>query len=70
MLDKKLILGDIKPEPNPQERQAILLALEQVAEKIFPADKPQVASTEWRFSGRWWNKGGLRGGRRSQSSLV
>jgi len=64
---KKIILGEIKPEPTPQQRQAILLALEQVAEKIFPADQPQVANTEWRFSGRWWNRGSL-GGRRGRMS--
>ncbi len=58
---QKFIIGSIKPEPTPQERQAILLALEAVADQIFPPDKPDTAiNMQWRFSGRWWNRGSLR----------
>jgi len=58
---QKFIIGSIKPEPTPQERQAILLALEAVADQIFPPDKPDTAiNMQWRFSGRWWHRGSLR----------
>lgn len=57
--ERPFILGQISPEPTDLQRQAIEVALEQVAQDIFPADRqPSQPSTQWRFSGRWWNRSG------------
>ena len=57
---QQFILGHITPEPTEQELQAIQQALAAVADRIFPAGKPSAeVNLHWRFSGRWWNRGGL-----------
>lgn len=55
-----IAVGEITPEPTPEERQAILLALEQLVPYLLPpAPAVSVTDTAWRFSGRWWNQGKL-----------
>ena len=56
-----MILGRIVPEATAQEREAIRLALEQIAEKLQPPAPPLMQSdSKWRFSGRWWNQDSFR----------
>lgn len=56
-----MILGRIVPEPSDQEREAIRLALEQIADELQPLAPPlQQSDSKWRFSGRWWNQDSLR----------
>ena len=52
-----VILGSIVPEPSEQEREAIRLALEQIADEMQPFAPPLLqGDSKWRFSGRWWNR--------------
>lgn len=54
------ILGQISPEPTDLQRRVIEVALAQVGSDIFPADRqPAQPDTQWRFSGRWWNRNHL-----------
>ena len=56
-----MILGRIVPEPNEREREAIRLALEQIADELQPPAPPLLQSdSKWRFSGRWWNQDSFR----------
>lgn len=56
-----MILGRIVPEPSAQEREAIRLALEQIADELQPPAPPLMQSdSKWRFSGRWWNQDSFR----------
>ncbi len=55
------ILGQISPDPTDQQRQVIEAALAQVGSDIFPADRQSAQpDTQWRFSGRWWNRSGTK----------
>ena len=57
-----IVIGRIMPEPTDQEREAIRLALEQIASDLTPsAPPPLLSDSKWRFSGRWWNQGSLAG---------
>ena len=52
-----VILGSIVPEPSEREREAIRLALEQIADELQPPVPPLLqGDSKWRFSGRWWNR--------------
>lgn len=56
-----MILGRIVPEPSDREREAIRLALEQIADELQPPASPLMLSdSKWRFSGRWWNQDSFR----------
>lgn len=56
-----MILGSIVPEPSEREREAIRLALEQIAGELQPPAPPLLQSdSKWRFSGRWWNQDSFR----------
>lgn len=56
-----IVIGSIVPAPTAQEREAIRLALEQIAEKLQPPASPLLLSdSKWRFSGRWWNQDSFR----------
>ena len=56
-----VILGSIVPEPSEQEREAIRLALEQIAAELQPPVPPLLqGDSKWRFSGRWWNRDSFR----------
>ena len=55
-----IVIGRIMPEPTDQEREAICLALEQIASDLMPsAPSPLLSDSKWRFSGRWWNQSSL-----------
>lgn len=57
-----ITIGRIVPEPTAGEREAIRLALEQIAGEMQPPAPPLFQSdSKWRFSGRWWNQGSLAG---------
>ena len=57
-----IVIGRIMPEPTDQEREAIRLALEQIASDLMPsAPSPLQSDSKWRFSGRWWNQNSLAG---------
>lgn len=57
-----MILGHIAPEPTESEREAIRLALEQIASDLMPsAPSLLLSDSKWRFSGRWWNQSSLVG---------
>ncbi len=52
-----IAIGHIAPEPTDQEREAIRLALEQIAADLIPpAPQPVLSDSKWRFSGRWWSQ--------------
>ena len=52
-----IVIGRIVPEPSEREREAIRLALEQIADELQPPVPPLLQSdSKWRFSGRWWNR--------------
>ena len=52
-----ITIGRIVPEPSEREREAIRLALEQIAAELQPPVPPLLQSdSKWRFSGRWWNR--------------
>ena len=52
-----IVIGSIVPEPSEREREAICLALEQIADELQPPVPPLLQSdSKWRFSGRWWNR--------------
>ena len=52
-----IVIGSIVPEPSEQEREAIRLAMEQIADELQPPVPPLLQSdSKWRFSGRWWNR--------------
>ena len=52
-----IVIGSIVPEPSEREREAIRLALEQIADELQPPVPPLLQSdSKWRFSGRWWNQ--------------
>lgn len=54
---ENITIGHIAPEPTDQEREAILLALEQIAADLIPpAPQPVLSDSKWRFSGRWWSQ--------------
>ena len=56
-----VILGSIVPEPSEREREAIRLALEQIAAELQPPVPLLLQSdSKWRFSGRWWNQDSFR----------
>lgn len=56
-----MILGRIVPEPSDREREAIRLALEQIAGELQPpVPTLQQSDSKWRFSGRWWNQDSFR----------
>ena len=56
-----MVLGRIAPEPTESEREAIRLALEQIADELQPPVPPLLQSdSKWRFSGRWWNRDSFR----------
>ncbi|MGI9622064.1 MAG: hypothetical protein ACR2PK_04440 [Acidimicrobiales bacterium] len=44
----------VKPEPTDDELAAILAAYRELWPDQ-PAAAPEVVSTAWRFSGRWWS---------------
>ena len=56
-----IVIGSIVPEPSEREREAIRLALEQIADELQPPAPPLLQSdSKWRFSGRWWNQDSFR----------
>lgn len=56
-----IAIGSIVPEPSEREREAIRLALEQIADELQPPAPPLLQSdSKWRFSGRWWSQDSLR----------
>ena len=56
-----IVIGRIVPEPSEREREAIRLALEQIADEMQPFAPPLLqGDSKWRFSGRWWNPDSFR----------
>ncbi len=56
-----ITIGRIVPEPSEREREAICLALEQIAAELQPpAPTLLQGDSKWRFSGRWWNRDSFR----------
>ena len=56
-----IVIGSIVPEPSEREREAIRLALEQIADELQPPAPPLLqGDSKWRFSGRWWNQDSFR----------
>lgn len=55
---------DISPQPTDEEAAAIIAALEMSWPRAGSEEAVEPRSSNWRFSGRWWNQPTARGRQR------